>query len=179
MNRAIFTVLGVLLICITQGFALEKPQFSDVIIDKQLKPYLLGNPLLMEVTGAKIIRLKGDRTVLLSVASTILKDDSAKERLRAEKICRTKALAGIVAEKKGVQVYHMENLKESTNVIIDDNVEKGTNVSELLQVTQTKVEGITKDMPVIGRWRSNEGDVLYVAIGVVLDKAAEFVELDE
>lgn len=156
-----------------------EPQFSDVVIEKQFKPYLLSNPLLMEVTGAKVIRQKNGQTVLLSVASTVLKDDSAKDRLRAEKVCRTKALAGIVAEKKGVQVCHVESLNEKTEVVIDEKGETGKSVSELIQVTQTKVEGIARDMAVIGRWRSKDGEVFYLALGSRLDKKGEIVEADD
>jgi hypothetical protein len=156
-----------------------KPQFSDVVIEKHFKPYLLGNPLLMEVTGAKVIRQKNGQTILLSVSSTTLKDDSANERLRAEKVCRTKALAGIIAEKKGIQVFHVETLNEKTEVVVDEKGEHGTSVSELLQVTQTKVEGISKDMPVIGRWRSKDGMVFYLAIGRCVDENGESVEIEE
>jgi hypothetical protein len=157
----------------------DKPQFTDVVIDKRFKSYLQSNPLLMEVTGAKVIREKRGRLVLMSVASTVLKDESPSERLRAEKVCRVKAFAGMVAEKKGVQVCHVETLKEKTEVVIDNHIETGTSVSELIQVTQIKVEGITKDMPVIGRWRSKDGTVFYLAIGSFLDENGEVLELEE
>jgi len=149
--------------------------FSDISIEKQFKPYLLSNPLLMETTGAKFIALKDGRSVILSVASTVLKDAGPADRLRAEKVCRTKALAGIVSEKKGVQVFHTETLNEQSTVVIDENGETATSVSELLQVTKTKVEGITRDMPMVGRWRSKDGDVFYLAIGCILDQQGNTV----
>lgn len=169
----------VLLVCDTLCIAADKPQFTDVVIEEHFKPYLLGNPLLMEVTGAKVIREKNGKAVLLSVASTVLKDKSSAERLRAEKVCRTKALAGIVAEKKGIQVCHVETLNEQTEVVIDEKGETAKSVSELLQITKTKVEGITKDMPVVGRWRSKDGDVFYLAIGSCLDENGEVIEIEE
>ena len=97
MKVIAFVGTAILIFWATLCIAADEPQFSDVVIEKHFKLYLLGNPLLMEVTGAKVIRQKNGQTVLLSVSSTVLKDDSAKERLRAEKVCRTKALAGIVA----------------------------------------------------------------------------------
>ena len=180
-NIKISVVIGMtlLLSCFGLCNAADKPQFADVVIDDQFKPYLLSNPLLMEVTGAKVIREKKGRTVLLAVASTVLKDDSPKERLRSEKVCRVKALAGMVAAKKGIQVCHVETLNEKTEVVIDEKGETGTSVSELIQVTQTKVEGITRDMPVIGRWRSKDGTVFYLAIGSCLDENGDVVEYEE
>lgn len=132
----------------------------------------------MEATGAKVIRVKGGGTVLLSVASTVLNDDSPKERFRAEKVCRVKAFAALVAEKQGIQVCHEETLKEKTTVVIDENGERGTSVSDLLQVTKIKFEGIAKDLPVIGHWKSKDGDVFYLAIGSRLDKMGEVVQTE-
>ena len=180
-NMKLLSIIGIVLLPFfgTLSMAADKSQFSDIDIEKHFKPYLLSNPLLMEVTGAKIIREKNGQTVLLSVASTVLKDDSAKERLRAEKVCRTKALAGIVAEKNGVQVCHVETLNEKTEVVIDETSETARSVSEFLQITKTKVEGITRDMPVVGRWRSKDGDVYYLALGSRLDKEGEIAEAND
>jgi len=177
----LISIIGIILLlfCDTLSIAADKPQFSDVVIEKHFKPYLLSNPLLMEVTGAKVIREKNGQTVLLSVASTILKDTSPTERLRAEKVCRIKALAGIIAEKKGIQICHIETLNEKTEVVIDEKGETANSVSEFLQITKSKVEGITKDMPVIGRWRSKDGDVFYLALGSRLDKEGEIIEVND
>jgi len=161
------------------GDAAVQKKFADIEIEDAFRPYLVSNVLLMEVTGAKVIRLPKKRTVVIAVASTVLKDDSAKERLRAEKVCRVKALASVVAEKQGVQVAHTEELKEETKIVIDEKGETGKSVSDLTQITKTKVEGIAKDMPVVGRWNSKSGEVFYMAIGVILDKNGEPIELDE
>jgi hypothetical protein len=148
----------------------DNKKFSEIEIEQSFAKYLLSNPLLMEVTGTKIIRLPNKNQVILAVASTILKDGSPKDRLRAEKVCKIKALASVVAEKEGIRVFHVEQVKEKTVVVFDGDKESGKSVSELLQVTKTTVEGITKDMPVVGRWKSKKGDVFYLAIGITVDK---------
>lgn len=139
--------------------------YSDVQIDKAYEPYLLSEPLLMEASGAKIIRLENGDRLLVAVASTILRDSSAKERLRAETVCRTKALASVVAEKQGVQIAHTERVAETTRVVLDGQKETAKSISELFQTTTAKVEGLAPDLPVIGRWKSKKGDVFYLAIG--------------
>jgi hypothetical protein len=159
-----------LLLLVTSLAVAGTDRFSEVEIDKQYMRYLLANPLLMEVTGAKIIRLDNGNVIVMAVASTVLKDKSPDERLRAERVCRIKALTSVVAEKQGVQVAHFEQVKEKTEIIIENGKEKGKSVSELLQITKTKVEGMAKDMPVIGRWKSKDGSVYYLAIGVFCDK---------
>lgn len=153
-----------------------KPRFSAIEIEKPFAKYLQANPLLMEVAGAKIIRLQNGRQLVLAVGSTGLKDKSAKERLRAEQVCRIKALVSLVAEKQGVQVAREELLKEQTVVIIDNGKETGKSVSELLAITKTKVEGLARDMPVVGRWRSADGTIYYLAIGAICDSKGNPLE---
>jgi len=151
-------------------------KFLDVEIEKPFDVYLSKQPLLMEVSGAKIIRLENGNRVVIAVASTALKDNSAKERLRAEKVCRTKAFASVVAEKEGVQVAQMERVKEETVIVMKGEKETGKSVSEYLQITTAKVQGIAKDMPVVGKWKSKDGDVFYLAIGMVCNSKGEPVE---
>ena len=145
-------------------------KFSGVEIEPAFRPYLAANPLMMESTGAMVVEAGGGRRVVLAVASTARKDDSAADRLRAERVCRIKALASVVAERSGVRVAHTEEAKERTVVVIDKNQERATSVSEYLQTTKAHVEGVAKDMPVVGRWRSRDGTVSYFALGVVLDQ---------
>jgi hypothetical protein len=133
----------------------------------------------MEIGGAKIIRMRPECRLVVSVASTVLKDDSASERIRAERVCRPKALASVVAERTGVQIAHTEELKDKTIVVIIDGKEKAKSVSELLEVTRSKVSGIAKDMPVVGRWKSKDGTIFYLAIGVICDKEGNPVEPEE
>jgi len=156
------TAIAVLLLGLLAG-----EDFKDVRIEKAYKPYLEGSPLLMETTGAKVIRLKNGNRVVLGVGATVLDDDGSRTRLDAEKVCKAKALASIVAEREGVQVAHEEKLKDRTVIVVENGVEKGKNVSDLLSITRTKTKGLVKGMAVVGRWRSADGKVLYVALGAV------------
>lgn len=162
-------VLGVALL----ATAADPERFSEVEIEKPFDGYLKANRLLMEVAGAKFIRLKDGRNVVLAVASTVLKDNSPDDRLRAERVCRQRVLVYVVAEKIGVQVCHVEEVKDKTEIVLENGKETGKSVSELLQITRTKVQGMTKDMPVVGRWKSKDGKVFYLAIGVICDKQGE------
>jgi hypothetical protein len=166
-------------LCLTLCAQSPPPGFTEVRIEPPFERYLRANPLLMEIGGAKIIRTSQGRRLVVSVASTVLKDDSASERLRAERVCRTKALASVVAERTGVQIAHSEELKDKTIVVIIDGREKAKSVSELLEVTRSKVSGIAKDMPVVGRWKSKDGTIFYLAIGVICDKEGNPVEPEE
>lgn len=145
-------------------------KFKSLEIRPKFKKYLTSNPLLMEVTGAKVIKLPNGRTAIVSVASTAIKKGSTTDLLRAEKVCKIKALANVVAEQKGIQVVQIVEAKDEIRAVIDDSGEKVTSVETFLNLTKTKVEGIAKDMPVVGRWYSADGDVFYLAIGTIFDE---------
>jgi hypothetical protein len=145
-------------------------EFSEVLLDKGFARYLQTNALLMATAGAKVIRLEDGRKVVLAVGSTALKDNSAVERLRAERVCRIHAEASLAAEKQGVQIARLERLEETTRVVLEEDKEKGRSVSELLQITTTQVAGLVRGMPVVGRWKSKAGDVFYLAIGAICDR---------
>ncbi|MFO0876336.1 MAG: hypothetical protein U0840_03100 [Gemmataceae bacterium] len=158
---------------------LARADFTEVKLDRRFAAYLQASPLLMETAGAKIIRLKDGRHVLLGVGSVALEDDRPKTRIDAEKICRAKALAAIVSEREGVQVAHEEKVNEKTVIVLDDGKEKAKSVTELLSVTRTRVKGYLRGMQLAGRWRSDDGKVLYLAVGTIIDKAGEPVPLDD
>ena len=92
-------------------------------------------------------------------------------RVNANLSCRdVESLSRVVAEKNGVQVAHVEHVKEKTVIVIENGKETGKSISEYLHVTKANVEGVAKDMPVIGRWKSKDGDVFYLALGAILDE---------
>lgn len=160
----------VLLFDFNQSFAVE---FSDINIEEDFKPYLLSNKLLMEITGSKVIRLEKGKSLVLSVGSVVLTDNKAKTRIDAEKVCKSKALAYVVGEKYGVNVFNSQTLAEATQITLDNNQEKGKSVSEFLEITKSQTSGMVKGMPPVGSWMSKDKTVFYVAIGVFLDKKGE------
>jgi hypothetical protein len=167
-------MIGLVLLCALLGAGADgEAQFHAVEIDPRFEGYLRANPLLMAVPGAKVIRLENGNQVVVAVASTVLKDASAEERLRAEKVCRIKALASVVAEKEGVQVGHVEQFREITMVVIEEGKETAKSVTEWLQVTTAKVQGIAKEMPVVGRWQSANGKVFFLVLGALCDRTGK------
>lgn len=154
---------------------------TNLRLDPEFAGYLTGNPLLMEVEGAKVIRLDAGldttsdeprRLLVLGVASSALQDGSAADRKRAETIARNRAYAHIVAEKTGLTVARSETIGKKTTVTIDeDGRETGTSVAEYLETTQAGVKGMTKGFPIVGRWTSPDGTLFYVAVGGIVEPA--------
>ena len=148
-------------------------KFVDVVMEKPYDAYLLSNPLLMEVAGAKVLRLSDGRRVVLAVASVALKDDKPRTRLEAERVCVARATASVAAEQQGVQVAHIESVEDRSVVVIENGKEKGKNLFQVLQVTKSQVQGLVRGLTVVGRWKSRNGAVFYLALGMTCDARGE------
>lgn len=159
----------VVVMCASLADAGEPPRFRDVRIEKAFAPFLLANPVLMEVAGAKVLRLPSGNHLVIGIGAVALKDGSPRDRLRAERVGFNKALASVVAEKEGVLVARVERLEERTIIVIERGKERARSVSTLLQITKAEVSGIAKGMRTVGRWRSADGQVCYVAVAAVCD----------
>lgn len=151
---------------------------ANLRLDPEFAGYLTADPLLMEVEGAKLIRLdtgldatsdEPRKLLVLGVASSAIQDGSAADRKRAETIARNRAYAHIVAEKTGLTVARSETIGKKTTVTIEeDGREAGTSVAEYLETTQSGVKGMTKGFPIVGRWTSADGTLFYVAVGGII-----------
>jgi hypothetical protein len=154
----------------------DPPRFTDVQIEKPFDTYLQAQPVLMELAGAKVIRLPDGNKLVIGVASTPIRNDSAEDRARAELVCKTRALVHILGEEQGVVIAHSEEIDKKVTVVVDrDGKRKTRTTSQYLDVTRAKLEGTVKDFPVVGSWKSGDGKVYYLAIGGILNARGERV----
>jgi tetratricopeptide (TPR) repeat protein len=156
----------------------EESPFTDVVLDEPFRPYLLANRVLMETTGAKVVRLPDGNYLLLGVASAPLDEDSPRARAAAEKVCREAALRDVVATTQGVQIASVQKAEDRLVVTVEKGESKVKSISSYLEITTTRVAGMAREMPVVGRWRSRDGRVLYVVTGVVCDRSGNLVQTD-
>jgi hypothetical protein len=151
-------------------------RFKDIEIEKPFDSYLLAHPLLMDVAGAKIVKLSGDKILVVGVAFTPIRDDSPTDRRRMNTVCKNRALANILGEKKNVLIAHVETVKEKNVVVIDKDGKTNTQrVSDYFEMTQSKLEGVVRDFPIVGRWKSGDGKLYYLVIGAILNTKGERV----
>jgi len=146
----------------------ENPEFKNIRIEPEYSKLLLANPLLMETPGAKIIETpKG--FVLFGVGSTVLKDKSSGEKLRAEKVATIKARAALLGEQKGIQVFEKKTSVEEDTILNEKGEEKGTSVSQYTQINEETISGAVKGTKVVGRWMSADGEIFYIAVALKLE----------
>jgi hypothetical protein len=144
----------------------DKLPFKEIKIEKPYDKFLTSNQLLMEVAGAILVDDGDGNLYLIGVGKTILKDGSADDLLRAEKVCKLKAHVAAIGERDGAQISFLKRVEDKIVIVKDsDGKEITTSVSERLKVTKEKIEGVTKGLAVIGRWRSEDGKAYYIAVG--------------
>lgn len=144
--------------------------FQNFKIDPLFQKLFLDNPFWFEQTGAKIVKLKNGNTILISIGSAVLKNNTPNAKSEAEKIANIRALANFASSIHGVQVSRIEKLNEKNQIIIENDKEVNKSISEHLEITETKVNGLVKNMQVIGTWYSNDVSIFYLAIGKSINK---------
>ena len=144
--------------------------FQNFKIDPLFQKLFLDNPFWFEQTGVKIVKLKNKNTILISIGSAVLKNNTPNAKSEAEKIANIRALANFASSIHGVQVSRIEKLNEKNQIIIENDKEVNKSISEHLEITETKVNGLVKNMQVIGTWYSNDGSIFYLAIGKSINK---------
>jgi hypothetical protein len=128
--------------------------FRDVRIERPFDAYLRGRPLLMQITGARFIRLQGGRRAVLAVASAVPAGEGPGALMEAEKACRLRALAALVAHRDGVRVTHLEKVEEKTVLVLENGKEKARSTSRALEARsgepwQARVAGEAQPMLVV------------------------------
>jgi hypothetical protein len=152
-----------MILFLSLAFFQDSPEFKNIRIEPEYSNLFRANPLLMETPGAKIIETpKG--FVLVGVGSTVLKDKSASEKLRVEKVAAMKARAALVGEQKGIQVFEKKTNIEEDTVLNEKGKEKGTSVSQYTQINEETICGAVKGTDIVGRWLSADGEIFYMAV---------------
>ena len=152
-----FTLMG----CFQTGI-------TDVVLEPAHAPLLKAHPLLMEIPGAKVIKTETG-FVLIGVGSAVIQGKASKDCINAEKIATTKARAALVGERDGIRVFQKTTVNEKTTITLADGKEKGKSVSSITQINQETISGAVTGSSVIGRWRSDDREVAYVAVLVEID----------
>ena len=151
--------------------------FQNFKIGPLFQKLFLDNPFWFEQTGVKIVKLKNGNPILILIGSAVLKNNTLNAKSEAEKIANIRALANFSSSIHGVQVSRIEKLNEKNQIVVENDKEVSKNISEHLEITETKVNGLVKNMQVIGTWCSNDGSIFYLAIGKSINKDGLHVDI--
>ena len=142
------------------------PNFVEVKIDAPYKSFLMSEPALMEVSGAKLIKAKGGKRYILGIATT---STAGKTLDIATRVLRVKADRSVLELTNGVQVVVEEILDTKTIVTLVDGKESSAMIEEYKSLITSQVRGKVKSLPVVGSWYSSDKKRFYLAVGITLD----------
>ncbi len=157
--------LGDLKVALDDVEQLKTPAFKDVQIDKPFETFLRANLLLMDLGGGAVVEDGPGEMYLIGVAKTLLKDGSPADVLRAERVSTLKARTAAVGERDGARITYLKRVEDRVVIVKDTEGEKSNSVSERVKLISESIEGIAKDLPIVGRWNSSDGKALYIAVG--------------
>lgn len=166
-TRTVILAIAVLSWALAGANAVAADAFRDVSIEEPFDSVLAKSPLLMESGGARIILNPDGSRLIIGVGQVPYdRQGSAQQRLNKERVARLKALRELTAQTAPVQIVHRERIENKSRVEAVAGVEaRAEAIEEYLSVTVSQFDAVVKDLPVVGKWYSAEGDVLYVAIG--------------
>jgi hypothetical protein len=145
---------------------------SSMAAEEPFASYLRADPLLLQYGGTSIIRLPGNSgSMILSVASTAVRDRSAADQVRMQKVCRNRAIAELLLKKKELQVKYAIETKDQTVVVVWDGKEDAASIESTMETTSAQVEGLVQSLPVVGTWYSRTGEMFFLAVGGIAGRS--------
>ena len=142
---------------------------SSMVAEEPFAACLKADPILLQYGGSRIIVLpRTDQAVIVSVASTAVRDNSAADRVRMQKVCRSKALAELLSQEKGLQVKYALRAEDKTVMVFNNGKEETASLESTLETTSAQVEGFVQALPMVATWYSAARDMYFLAIGTVV-----------
>jgi hypothetical protein len=125
-------------------------KYRDVVIDEPFDQFFAKKKTLMDTSGVREFPLTDGKYTVVCIVQAKLHTDTAAARVEAEEVCENKMAAAVLAWKKGLETER----KRETGETLDSKI-------------VTAMKGHVRVLPVVGRWTSAKGDVLYMAYGQV------------
>lgn len=126
---------------------------------------LQTSPLLRQNGGVRGFILGSDRKVLIAVASAPLKGSYARTR----RVAQLKAVRSLLGHREGINLSAVEHLEDREHLRLSEGQEQRMLISQFLSVHEEQVSGIVKALPIVGMWEDQNGRLLYVAIGRIVE----------
>lgn len=155
----------------TKPTVLDEKKVSDPsgLVDDKF-PVIKGDPFFITLLrAAPVLRKNGGvrcfdfvagRKVIVSVASTQIKDS----RVKAKKIARMKAIRSLLGQQNGVEVSSIEYLTDTELLQLKEGEPKRVLLSNFFSIQKEQVSGFVQALPVVVEWE-DENENLYIAVG--------------
>lgn len=154
----------------TQTTEAEQRALNEITHAKilpEFKPFLLSDPILLDIGGCKAFQTNDGKTVLIAVGYAEVKDQSPKDRIRRQKIAEQRAF-GELAKHQEVEVVDFSELHEAVIISSKDRSETGSLQKSHFSRTTVKAEAYFEEMLTVGQWYSKDEKLFYLAKGCMI-----------
>jgi len=146
-------VVLTVIFCSTVSYGFQRKNIEEPYMD-----VLEREPEFMQEGGAEAFELRDGRTLVVGIGKGFYESTGGADELMAKRTAEINARAALLEKLKGIEV----------------KTERGTietrDISGFFQSNETTVEGVVKGMPIVGSWWSDDLGVIYVAVGIVLNR---------
>jgi hypothetical protein len=142
----------------------DGPDIREVLLTPGFDGILRTDPVLLQSGGAKLIEKDGT-LYFVAVGFASVLSDSAGERVRQLQVARTRALK-VASEFIGTTIVTSEEKFSKKTTVTNVNGVKTSARRELLEeTTVAKIKALVNAPPVLGTWKSGDGQLFFYAIG--------------
>jgi hypothetical protein len=161
-RKAIIYFAWLLTCCVAS--ADDGPSIREALLTPGFDGILRADPALLQSGGAKLIEKDGTQYFVAVGFASVL-GDSPAERLRQLQVARIRALKA-ASDFIGTTTVTSEEKLSDTTTVTNINGAKTFGGQKLLEeTTVAKINALVKAPPVIGTWRSGDGQLFFYAIG--------------
>jgi hypothetical protein len=125
---------------------------------------LRADPALLQSGGAKLIEKDGTQ-YFVSVGFASVLGDSPAERLRQLQVARTRALKAASEFIGTTNVTSEEKFSDTTTITNLSGAKTSETRERLEETTVACIKALVKAPPVVGTWKSGDGQLFFYAIG--------------
>lgn len=141
--------------------------FKDLQLESPFDALLSVDPEFMRQGGARLLELDSDGLALLGIAKVILREDDRRPESELRRIGEIQARAAVLELTGEVEIQTARGTKVSYS-----SREKIL-LTDFFQCTTTEVRDKIEQLPVIGTWRSADGETFYVAVGWIISTGSK------
>jgi hypothetical protein len=154
-------LLTILFLLPGSGRTQAEQAFREVEIETGFHDLLVRHPMFMEQGGARLFEADDGRLVLIGVGKVFPEDHRAEAMIQVRRKGEIRARAAILELGESMEISTSRSQKEQSLI----------SLSFFFQVTETRLEGMIQQLPVIGSWWSSNHSTFYLAVGKIVNAA--------
>jgi len=159
----IFYMFAISFLLVPIALANEHILFTKVVIEQPFHDLLSSHHEFMRDGGARLFEAENGSLALIGIGKVFPDNLNAETVTQARRSGEILARTAILELGGDIEITTVRGMKET--LASGTHHGKTISFSSLFQVTETRVEALIQQMPIIGTWWSHNQSTFYVAVG--------------